>query len=342
MNTKWQLASAVVILTLAGCGASQTTVGAPGAVTQNAALAQSAPTIVGQAQPGRSWMLPEAKTEDLLYVADSFCCIRVFSYPQGKPVGVLGSQPQLQGECSDKAGNVWVTSFRTASIVEYAHGSTGPTTTLSEYPYHPNGCSVDPVTGNLAVANTEGNVAIFRHARGSPKAYQDPNISSFFYCTYDNRGNLFADGQSFRGPSILAEFALGAFAFTDITIRSGIRPMYLQWDGANLAMNAWRDGSSKGPEKIVRVHVSGAEGTVVGETVLQEYRDKRPWQPYPQYWVQGDAIVGAGPILKNLDAALEFWRYPAGGKATRVLRVGPTQGFGQADLYGVTVSVAPK
>jgi len=46
---------------LAACGGSQTPIGAPGAMPQSRAIAT-------HAQHGGSWMLPEAKGRDLLYV----------------------------------------------------------------------------------------------------------------------------------------------------------------------------------------------------------------------------------------------------------------------------------
>ena len=67
---------------LSGCGGSQLPIGDAGAVAQGRANLQ-------KAAHNKSWMLPEAKSKDLLYVADSFCCLRVFSFPKGKPVGVL-------------------------------------------------------------------------------------------------------------------------------------------------------------------------------------------------------------------------------------------------------------
>ena len=58
--------SALVValaLLLAGCGGSQPPIGAPGA------RLQSSP-VVSRAERRGSWMLPEAKGEDLLYVSN--------------------------------------------------------------------------------------------------------------------------------------------------------------------------------------------------------------------------------------------------------------------------------
>lgn len=64
-----------------------------GSGTQNAMHAavvpQSAPT--SYAAHGTSWMLPEAKGDDLLYVTSFVSSyVSVFSYPEGKLVGGFG------------------------------------------------------------------------------------------------------------------------------------------------------------------------------------------------------------------------------------------------------------
>jgi hypothetical protein len=101
---------------LAGCGGSQPPVGAQGAMPQTAAIAT-------HGDRGTSWVLPEAKTEDLLYVAGlgrRGGRVDVFSYRAGKFVGSLGGlkQPMV---------NAWMPramfSLRTrtrSDVVEYA------------------------------------------------------------------------------------------------------------------------------------------------------------------------------------------------------------------------------
>ncbi len=58
---------------LAGCGESQSPIGAPGGMPQTSAIAT-------HAERGKSWMLPEAKSEDLLYIS-TFNGVTVYSYP---------------------------------------------------------------------------------------------------------------------------------------------------------------------------------------------------------------------------------------------------------------------
>ena len=79
------------------------------------------------------------------------------------------------GICSDKKGDIWVANNLAADVVEYKHGGTSPKATLSDPNVYPVGCSVDPMTGNLAVTNIfttsggQGSVAVYAGAAGRPR-----------------------------------------------------------------------------------------------------------------------------------------------------------------------------
>jgi hypothetical protein len=78
---RYALTSCVATAMLAGCGGSQPPIGAPGAMPQTAA-------ITTRAERGTSWMLPEAKTDDLLYASNQYGYgpngVFIFSYKRGK------------------------------------------------------------------------------------------------------------------------------------------------------------------------------------------------------------------------------------------------------------------
>jgi hypothetical protein len=93
-----RIGAAAVLLT--GCGGSQPPIGAPGAMLQSHAIATHAPR-------GGSWMLPEAKSEDLLYVSE-VGTVTVYSYPQGKLEGKLRGFFDATGECVDAKGDVYI------------------------------------------------------------------------------------------------------------------------------------------------------------------------------------------------------------------------------------------
>lgn len=200
-------------------------------------------------------MLPEASSESLLYYTDGDENTYVLSYPRGKLVGTLTGFDGAQGVCSDASGNVFVTTQYTEAIYEYAHGGTQPIAKLEDYGYLPLGCAVDPVTGNLAVANYEamngksGNVAIYTGAAGKPTFYSASGVSFLEWCAYDPAGNLYVNGEA------LAEMPYGTGTLSEVVLDvggSGIR-----WDGQYLAMI---NGARK---EVYRIAISGSSGTVV-------------------------------------------------------------------------------
>jgi len=160
--SRYVLNCAAVAL-LSGCGGSPSAIGALGAIPQSRAIST-------HADRGRSWMLPEAKSEDLLYIANHEM-LTVYSYPSAKLVGIL--RPHLNPvpltECSDKAGDVFVTDLD--DVYVWVHGRIKPLRTLTFYGASAVACSSDPTTGNLAVTYQMGStayVAVYKKAKGTP------------------------------------------------------------------------------------------------------------------------------------------------------------------------------
>jgi sugar lactone lactonase YvrE len=110
----------------------------------------------------RSWVSADVKRENLLYVSDGDDeAVWIFSYPKGKLKGMLYGFGYPHGACVDKLGDIFITDAEYQVVFEYPHGSAKPNTVLIDKPYsNPNDCSVDPTTGDLAVAH----VAV-RHQR---------------------------------------------------------------------------------------------------------------------------------------------------------------------------------
>lgn len=100
-----------------------------------------------------SWISANAKNRKLLYVTgSSLGNVYIFSFPQMVYQGDISDLSVPGGECADKKGNVWIALQGSSMLNEYAHAGTTPIATLSD-PGIPVGCSVDPLTGNLAVTN---------------------------------------------------------------------------------------------------------------------------------------------------------------------------------------------
>jgi hypothetical protein len=335
--SRYVLSACVAAAMLAGCGGSQPPIGAPGAMPQASAIAT-------HADRGKSWMLPEAKSDDLLYVS-SFTSgrsqVSVYTYPGGRHVGYLGAQ-DAGGLCSDAAGDVFVVQLDREDIAEYAHGGTVPIATLDDSYNNPNGCAVDPTTGNLAVAGGDffygasANVALFPNAMGSPTVYYDSDDLTFSWCTYDDQGNLFANGRTFHhDESGIAELPVGGSTFSQITVENANvhGGGSLQWDGNYLAVTKIHGGAKKSePAAIYQLQISGQNGSVVNTVELQgsHVSDRSGWITQ-QFWVHNHTVISP----RNTGNRVGLWEYPAGGDPIRSnVRVNET-------ALGLTVSVGP-
>jgi hypothetical protein len=285
-------------------------------------------------------MSPDAKTRDLLYVANSNGTVSVFSWPKLKQVGLLTGFEFPYPMCVDKAQDVYVTDSDANEIYEYAHGGTAPLKTLPDPGGDPDACSVDPTTGNLAVTNllkgsSAGNLEIYAGGTGTPTAYTDPNIFAYWFPAYDNKGNLFFNGfdPSF-GTVYTDELQKGHNSLKSITLNQQIDfPGGLLWDGKYLAYGDLTANI------IYQFKMSGSTGTVVGSTSLGGATDVY------QFWVtgqnrahpEGATLVGADANANSNTGAAEVWPYPAGGST-------PTKEVTQS-LYapqGAVVSMGKK
>ena len=233
-----------ILFTLSvAAGALLSACGAPGDVQSPVVPARE-----GASQLGRSWMLPEARSSDLVYVSALGGEVYVYSYPAGKLVGTLTVTGTPQGDCVDKAGNIWITDDIIGGpqkILEYAHGGTSPIRTLADGGgYFPSGCSVDPNTGDLAVANANtqcinapgGDFVIFKHAKATPKIYTDPGLKCYGLLAYDDHSNLFVDGTSPQGLFQFAELPKGSRTFTNFVLNGGIEGG-VEWDGKYITLS---------------------------------------------------------------------------------------------------------
>lgn len=300
-----------IVAALFGCGGSQLATGPYPELNQ-------------------SGVAPEAKNLNLIYVSDSFAAtVSVYSW-YGKLLGTLSGFVAPLGLCSDVNGNVFVTDFDASDIVEYAHNGAFPIRTLKDPGQRPYGCSVDPLTGNLAVTNAEGvsggptTLAIYTKAKGRPKIYSDLSVYELLYCGYDNRGNLFADGISaIRYEFILVELPKGRTALSTVKVNTAISsPGAVQWDGSHLTVT---DGKIN---VIYRLLVSGSKAKVQGQTQLNGSTGLR------QLWIAGNKVVAANVESTGPTGDVIFWNYPSGGN--------PTKAFGMLkEPAGVTVSVPP-
>lgn len=309
---------------LTGCG--------PAANASGNSLTPSAARIAAH-----SWIAPASSNSSLLYVArNGVNVVTVFSYPDGKQVGQLTGFEAPWGLCSDQTGNVFVVDAQAQEIFEFAHGGTTPIATLNDAGNAPNGCAVDPSTGNLAVAgggpfnNIAANIAIFAGAQGTPTVYSNPKAYQYIYCTYDGSGNVFTvDVYTKTGAGVITELANGSGSFNTISLgqplREGVHA--IQWDGTYFAINN-PSGASKGPMHIVQAQIHGSKGSVVNTIKLND--SKGLADPIgSQLWIDGTTLA----YPESAQSLVGLWHYPTGGKAYKDIKVGV------GDVYGLTLSV---
>jgi hypothetical protein len=284
-----------------------------------------------------SWMAPEARTiKRLLYVADeSSGNVSVFSYPKGKPEGVLSGFNLPSGICTNHAGLVFVLNGGGTTAEVFAHGGTQVLRTL-QLPGAPwFDCSVDPQTGNLALGTFDDSnggsvITVFKGATGTPITYAPAGENGLPGCAYDNAGNLFCNAFSTGNQSFgLYELPKGSTTVQSIAVTTGLLAGSMQWDGKYLAFT---DGSSGTIEEL---QVSGSSGSIVGSTSLNGTG------PVWQFWIPAvpkgggtEATRVIAPTYVSNDEFVGYWAYPGGGNAKK--RIGNVQ---QPD--GVALSVKP-
>lgn len=272
----------------------------------------------------RSWMAPDAKSKDLLYVVN-YTTVDVFSYPQNVLEGQLTELSRPVADCADRRGNVYISDYANGAIFEFPHGGTAPI--RSFWPPRPgsapNACAVDPKSGDLAVTfyGTDsgylGYLAVYPKSTGPAKFYTNPYFFHYGYCAYDDEGNLFVDGtyaKDYGNNAILAELPRGGAALLPLAINyltgwiAGI-----QWDGQYLAV-----GQSVSPW-IYRYKISGTNGWYDDATKLAG-----------AYAIAQFIIDGKQAIVTNLyyvDRYVAKWdvlvfSYPAGGETQEILSSG--------------------
>jgi hypothetical protein len=296
------------VVLLSGCRGSQPTIGAFGAI----------PQVPSNGRDSRhSWMRPEAKNADLLYVdsGENSNDVEIYTFPKATHVGELAGLPWASGMCTDQVGNVWIVNYESGGpIVEYAHGGTEQIATLNTSEgLTPQDCSVDPTTGNLAVVGSlrndvKGRVLVFPRATGLPKRYR-VWFATTRYCAYDNDGNLLVDGQGWNHPFFAAaELPKGGRGFGKISFE-GSAPSYqpapVQWDGTYFAIGTPPDGINR---YAISSHIAKRKGSMTTDQS----------EPY-DFWIQGGRIAVTSRYGTPI-SAVAFYKYPAGGAATKVTK----------------------
>jgi hypothetical protein len=255
-------------------------------------------------------MKPLSSGDKLLYVTNSGSgTVTVYTYPKLSYAGELTGFQQPSFDCADKSGNVWIVDYDAGTATQYAHGGTTPINQLSDLT-EPYACSVDPKSGNLAVAVNynngsvfRGEVAVFQHASGTRTIYGDPNSVLLSGLTYDNHGNLFVDGFGPSDAFHYAELPAGSSTFTNIELSTTPDwPGAVIWDGTHVDVG---DYSNK---------IYQTQGAIVVNTIELNL----PSSELRGYVVTSTKLIAAGSYA-NL---VVTFPYPQGGGAKKTLSYG--------------------
>lgn len=329
-------------LVLGGCGSGT---GASNAVLP---LIQSTVTKRGVLSD-RSWMSAGAKYEDLIYAADGDANsqkVFVLSLRTGKVVGNLGFADSPWGPCNDDAGHVFITHFHqygrvAGEVDEYDHGGTTPIAKMSLPKSESATCSVDPATGDLAIASSSFDgpdiISIFSPPLGNgarPQKIDAPGtIALSPYCSYDGHGDLFLMVEQQVGSNypqwFLDELPAGGKTLVPVSL-TGVGG-FTQWHGSYLAI---------GLQNINHVKVSGGNGRVVGSTKLSG-KQRNFGDGSGVFWIDRNVIVAPfnyprSHIRDGTHDLVGVWSYPSGSQITT------SRDFGAYELVGVTISRALK
>jgi hypothetical protein len=312
---------------LAACGS---------APMQNGAVVPQGASSQSRVRPQhRSWMDLGLAKQDLLYVSNGNSEVTVYRYWQHTLVGVLTQFTQPKGECADSAGNVYITDSTAQRILEFAHGGTKPIKSFDDSPDSPYTCSIDPTTGNLAVANQDGtsqpgSIAIWKKGSSSPTRYTDSLLYYFEGCAYDANGNLLVtNGSRYPYGTYFAWLSKAGNKLINITVpgpdpsRAWGYVQGIQWDGKYFAIDDYY---------IYRIALIHGQAYYVGETELDAAGSNGP------YWIynnkpgtQGTQVVGG--VNGDEDSVVNYWHYPSGGEPIFGLS------HGIDNPFGVTVSL---
>ncbi len=295
---------------LAGCGGAQPAF-APSGVNLSAGVRAAHAASAS----------PDARERNLVYVSDSgFNVVWEFRVPSGKETAELTGFEEPQGLCSS-GGHWWVTNTEESTIDEYAAGGRSPIAIVNDPGQYPVDCAYDAKTKNLAVTNIistedgEGSFVVYKNGSGTPTTYACSNLYRYAYTGYDDKGDLFVDGENSSYGGGFCELPSGSSTLKDITLNQSIAPGEIQWDGTYLAV-----GDQGTAATIDRLKVVGSKLKLEGEV---QFSDGCMF-----FWIDGHRIycTSAG------QEAVQVYAYPAGGS--------PIKTFGSGVLsepIGITV-----
>ncbi len=186
----------------------------------------------------KSWMIPRARHQDLLYAASPVSNdVDVYTMG-GTQVGELTGFDEPTGLCVDGHGDVYIANTGSGTLVEYAHGGT---TAINAYEPGASlmGCSVDAKGDVAATLYQPGAVVVYAGGNANDgTTYQDLSCPVQSTMGYDDKGNLLGVVSSTKNYVTLCALMAGATSETVLTL-DGVQmhhPGSSMWDGKYMAL----------------------------------------------------------------------------------------------------------
>jgi hypothetical protein len=296
-----------------------------------------------------SFMDRDAVAKPLIFLSDGSTGV-VDIYVQAgdnKLVGqVTGLSPS--GLATDTARNLYIINS-TASVNDvlvYAPPYTGPPTlTLSDSAYFPGDVAVSAM-GVVAVMNfcsaascAPGNVTLYAKNSSTPCATvaDATNFAIVEFGAFDEKGNLYIDGQSSSSSPVIGEVKGGCGAKTITALTTA---------------NTLNDPGGIHVDKKGRIGIFEGLPPGSGPPVIYSYRHSKMrslgnpilTSPLPGTHCCDSndfAFQGSGAnvyVADYIDGIASEYAYPSGGSVEKTISVGPSAPFGVA----VTPSVVPR
>ncbi|HEV3091748.1 MAG TPA: hypothetical protein VGX91_09975 [Candidatus Cybelea sp.] len=262
-----------------------------------------------------SWIDPAATASGpLLFISDlGDYSVDVYSIPNLKLVEKIRGFNEPEGECSDAHGNVWIVNEDPQEILEFKPGSKSPIATLDDPTGSPVACAVNLHDGDLAVTNVfngsgPGGVLVYKGARGTPRAYLNPNQFYYYFAGYDAHGNLYASGLTSKNTYSLSLLRAGAQSMSSISISGGTLyfPGAVFFSGPTIVLGDQQCGNKK-TSCLYEATVTGKTATIARTIPLTGSCD------VAQVALSGSQIF-AGDACPHHDSRSQGWSFPGGGK----------------------------
>ncbi len=286
----------------------------------------------------KSWISPDVqKAPRLLFVSDDGSDdVDIFTMPDMTLKGTITDFNQPQGECSDKHGNIYVADTQATQVEEYSRSGTLLNAYADSYGY-PVGCAVNPVNGNLAIANFvgfagHGQVLIFSSPSATPAIITNPKQYFYSFLGYDIHGDLWVDGRDMTKKYILSDCS-GALVCRTITLTGGTIyfPGAVQWDQKEYSWVLF-DQRCGNTNAACSYWVSGTG--VLGQATNYENGDGGPLcdmvqgvvAAYGKRYTAGSDYEYVGCTNAG-NSSVYRWQYPAGGEPTNHVTAPLPQAF---------------